>query len=28
VSELLTRGLVKVVGKRDGEGLLYPTGAG
>ena len=28
VSELLTRGLVKQVGKRDGEGLLYPTGGG
>jgi hypothetical protein len=27
-SELLTRGLVKQVGKRDGEGLLYPTGGG
>ena len=27
VSELLTRGLVKQIGKRDGEGLLYPTGA-
>jgi len=26
-SELLTRGLVKQVGRRDGEGLLYPTGA-
>jgi DNA-directed RNA polymerase specialized sigma24 family protein len=25
-SELLTRGLVKQVGKRDGEGLLFPTG--
>ena len=27
VSELISRGLVKVVGRRDGEGLLYPTGA-
>ena len=27
VSELLTRGLVKQIGKRDGEGLLYPMGA-
>jgi chromosome segregation and condensation protein ScpB len=27
VSNLLTKGLVKQVGKRDGEGLLYPTGA-
>lgn len=27
VSELLSRTLVKQIGKRDGEGLLYPTGA-
>ncbi len=25
-SELLTRGLVKQIGRRDGEGLLFPTG--
>jgi predicted HTH transcriptional regulator len=25
VSELLSRTLVKQIGKRDGEGLLYPT---
>lgn len=26
VSELLSKALIKAIGKRDGEGLLYPTG--